>query len=47
VKKAPRTKKQQSAVRGDIAVIASKLRGKDIGGEKKKPESSSTDKAKG
>jgi len=44
VKKAATTKKQKKGVRGDVAIIASKLRRDVDGGEGKKPELS-TDKA--
>ena len=47
MKKAQKTKKQQRGVRSDINLIATKLRGGDKGGERKKAEASSTDKAKG
>lgn len=48
VKKTRTSKKQQKGVRGDVEIIASKLRGGDHGGESKKPELESlTDKAQG
>jgi len=47
VKKAQKTKKQRKGVRSDIDVIATKLRGGDEGGKRKKAKPSLTDKAKG